>query len=283
MMDDIIIDKEFQDLLPELDTETFGLLEENIIENGCRDALVIWNNILVDGYNRFSICKKHGIPFITIEKSFESRENAIIWIISNQVSRRNLSPIQLSHYRGLHYRADKRIIKNKTGKNQHSEVFLHNEEIPHAQSISTVARLSKHYKVSKSTIERDAKVAAAIDAIGETSPDAKKKILSGEATVDKKELGELSAKSKEEIKEFAEAIETGAYEKQKNASHTPAGQEKTVDSIRAGMRYLNTGINKISNGVSAELPGIIKKSDRSELKTTLRSYIDKLEYFYDKI
>jgi hypothetical protein len=30
---------------------------------GCRDALVLWGDVLVDGHNRYGICTKHGIAF----------------------------------------------------------------------------------------------------------------------------------------------------------------------------------------------------------------------------
>ena len=139
----IIIDEEFQSLLPALDKETYMSLEQNILTNGCMFPLVLWGNTLIDGYNRYKICTEHDIPFQTIEKEFPLREAAMIWMISNQISRRNLNPIQLSYFRGLHYHADKKIVTNKGGNNQFSrqdEVVLQNEEQPESQS--TVARLS---------------------------------------------------------------------------------------------------------------------------------------------
>lgn len=39
-MKDLIIDEEFRELLPTLDKNTFALLEENVLENGIRDAIV---------------------------------------------------------------------------------------------------------------------------------------------------------------------------------------------------------------------------------------------------
>jgi len=105
----ITIDEEFKSLLPELDQRTYLTLEENLIQNGCRDAIVLWNGILIDGHNRYAICLKHDIPFGTADKEFRSREEVLIWIISIQVFRRNLSQIHLSHYCGLHYKAVKII------------------------------------------------------------------------------------------------------------------------------------------------------------------------------
>ena len=48
----IIIDEDIKCLMPTLDKETYALLEENILENGCRDALTLWDGILIDGFNR---------------------------------------------------------------------------------------------------------------------------------------------------------------------------------------------------------------------------------------
>ena len=104
----IIIDEQFQFLLPTLDEETYRLLEENILEFGVREPLVLWKGILIDGYNRYRICTEHNLEFNTVEMEFENREEVLIWIISNQISRRNMTPMQMSYFRGLHYMADKK-------------------------------------------------------------------------------------------------------------------------------------------------------------------------------
>jgi hypothetical protein len=280
-MQTIVIDEEFKSLLPKLDKETYVSLEANLVENGCRDPLVIWNDILVDGHNRYEICTQHDIPFSTVNKDFASREEALIWIITTQVSRRNLSPIQLSHYRGLHYRTERKIITNAGGKNQYSEVVSQNGEQPQTQS--TVARLATRYRVSPRTIERDAKIAEAIDAIGEASPEAKQMILAGEASISKKDLEELSSRPKEEITAIAEEIEKGTYENKKTAASSRESPARPVDSILAGMRPLETIISKLSDGFNSDLPKITKKADRAQLKTALRAFIDRLEDLYGRI
>ena len=77
-MREIIIDEEFMSLLPALDEETFRLLEENILEHGCRDPLVLWNGILIDGYNRYKILTYHDLDFNTVEMEFNNREEVKI-------------------------------------------------------------------------------------------------------------------------------------------------------------------------------------------------------------
>jgi len=277
-MREIIIDEEFKSLLPPLDMETFALLEENLLEHGCRDALVIWKGILIDGHNRYEICMMHEIPFNTVEKEFGSREEVLIWIISTQVSRRNLSPIQLSHYRGLHYRADRRIQGTNNqfvnqGEKRQNVVF---------QS-STSKRLAEKYRVSHKTIERDAKVAAAIDSIGEASPEAKRKILSGEVSIDKKVLEGLASRPKEDVVDIAYKIEEGVYEKKKSEAPATAGISDSANLDSSGMRPFEAAIARITEELFSELRKQAKNGDTSELKSALRSYIDMLEDMYSQI
>lgn len=92
----IIIDKEFQALIPPLSDDEFKQLEENCVRDGIREPLVIWpqdegNSVLIDGHNRFKIIAKHMLHYNTIYKQFKDRDEAKQWIILNQFGRRNLT------------------------------------------------------------------------------------------------------------------------------------------------------------------------------------------------
>lgn len=88
------IDKEFADLIPPLTPEEYKGLEQSILADGCRDALVVWGETLVDGHNRYKICTEHNIPFTTVSKDFDDRNAAMLWMMNNQLSRRNLNDFQ---------------------------------------------------------------------------------------------------------------------------------------------------------------------------------------------
>jgi len=85
------INPTFQNLIPPLSGEEFSQLEANILANGCRDPLKVWKGVIVDGHNRYAICTKHNIPFKTSEIRFASKKDAAMWIIDNQLGRRNLT------------------------------------------------------------------------------------------------------------------------------------------------------------------------------------------------
>ena len=57
----LTIDPEFKNLIPPLTSEEYAGLEESILAEGCRDSLVAWHGILIDGHNRYEICEKYGI------------------------------------------------------------------------------------------------------------------------------------------------------------------------------------------------------------------------------
>ena len=90
----ITIDTEFKNLIPPLTAEEYAGLEESILQEGCRDVLIVWGDTLIDGHNRFEICTRNNIPFEITEMFFPSRDDVKLWMLKNQLSRRNLSDMQ---------------------------------------------------------------------------------------------------------------------------------------------------------------------------------------------
>lgn len=91
----IRVDEEFRALIRPLSVEEREQLEQNILAEGCREPLVVWaeQNILLDGHNRLEICTSNEISFQTVGIELASRDDALLWIINNQLGRRNLEPI----------------------------------------------------------------------------------------------------------------------------------------------------------------------------------------------
>ena len=88
------IDEEFAALIPPLTDEEYKGLEASILAEGCRDALVCWGDVLVDGHNRYRICKAHGVSYDVVQKEFTDRNEVLLWMLHNQLGRRNLNDFQ---------------------------------------------------------------------------------------------------------------------------------------------------------------------------------------------
>ena len=84
------IEPSFRALIPPLTEGELTELEESLKAEGCRDQIVTWKGTIVDGHNRYDICKRHGIEFRTVEHDFSDADSAKAWIITNQLARRNV-------------------------------------------------------------------------------------------------------------------------------------------------------------------------------------------------
>jgi protein gp37 len=93
-MKDLQINPLFKALIPPLTAEEYSLLKQSINEDGCRDTLKVWNDTIVDGHNRYEICRELEVEFETEEMSFLSEDYAMVWIINNQLGRRNMTDYQ---------------------------------------------------------------------------------------------------------------------------------------------------------------------------------------------
>ena len=120
----ILILPELEELIPPLLTDELQQLEQNIIREGCREALLVWQTteetiypekkdtntvyVLIDGHNRYSICTKHGIDFKIHLVDFKNLYDARQYMVDNQLGRRNLTPEQVSYLRGMKYLTEKK-------------------------------------------------------------------------------------------------------------------------------------------------------------------------------
>jgi len=92
---DIVVKEELKAYIDPLTPEEHDALERSILAEGCRDALVLWGNVLVDGHNRYGICSKHGLPFQTVQNTrFQSMEDVHLWMIDQHLGRRSISDFQ---------------------------------------------------------------------------------------------------------------------------------------------------------------------------------------------
>ncbi len=90
---DLTVNEKFRRLCPPLCEAERAMLEESILAKGCEMPLIVWagKDTIVDGHNRYSICREHGIPFAISEEVFETEGDVLYWIVMNQIGRRNLN------------------------------------------------------------------------------------------------------------------------------------------------------------------------------------------------
>ena len=187
------IDPEFQSQIPPLTDDEFKQLEENILKEGkLLSPLIVWNNTLVDGHNRYAILQKHPeIYFSTMPLRFENREEAIAWICWNQLGRRNLTPEQKKFLIGKQYSVEHRK-PGGNGNNQYTtatqetvqEELCQNDTIPPTATENSVRKqIAERNNVSESYVVRSEKFMRGVEIMEQMVPGTKEKILSGQFKV----------------------------------------------------------------------------------------------------
>lgn len=171
----LVIMDELRNLLDLPSDEERKELERNLIEDGGpRDPLVIWDeeNAIIDGHNRYGICKAHDLPYKTVRKSFKDIAAVKEWMLRNQLGRRNLSPVRFSYYIGTLYN----MQKQDTGKREKMEQ-------------TTAEKIGDQFQVSERTVRRAGDEVKGIDAVG--------RVFGAQTVADK--IAAIKAKNEEAV------------------------------------------------------------------------------------
>src|SRR3954466_9868459 len=190
------VDLEFQSYLRRLREAEYGQLEASLIASGCREPLIVWHDIILDGHHRFEICTKHGISFETHEIDFPDRQAALAWMLQNQLGRRNCTLDEFAYYLGKLYEGRKRQGERTDlqGAEATSGTFY--------QKSTTAAIVAAEHGVSEKTVRNAAEFASNVDRLAEAAgPEVRRGILSGEVGL-----------TRQDVKEAAQAVEAHQQE-----------------------------------------------------------------------
>ena len=190
------INPEFKALIPSMKDEEYSQLEENILQDGIREPISIWQDFIIDGHNRFEIAKKHELEYATVEYTFDDESDVKIWIIKNQFGRRNLS----SYERSVLALELKPLIAEKAKVNMSDggkgSAISPDLRIDTRKELSIVAGVSDNTISKVEKIERSA------------TPEIKQLVKNGDISVN--QAAKIAEFNPEKQKEIAPLLEVGA-------------------------------------------------------------------------
>jgi transcriptional regulator with XRE-family HTH domain len=150
----ITINQELRSFIDPLTAIEYAALERSLLAEGCRDALVLWGEVLIDGHNRYDICRKHGIEFRTVQNtSFDSIDDVMLWVIDNHLARRSVSDYQ----RGVLALRKKEIVTARMAQRAGEPDKATDEDAPQAPESppwNTREEVAKAARVSSNTISQ---------------------------------------------------------------------------------------------------------------------------------
>lgn len=279
----LTIDPEFEAKCPPLTEDELAQLEENILEEGLvLMPLIVWDNTIVDGHNRYRIAQEHpGIEFRIHEKHFKNRYEALSWICKNQLGRRNLTPQQKKYLIGQRYAAEKSMLDFHGNQHTLAHESGLGQNDPDHTSHGTRTKIAEETNTSESYVKRADQYAKGIDAAEEVLPGIKNALLLGKFKPKEADVAAVARASPEERREKAEQLRVIPAKKPKADKDSPQSDVKrnrqdyaeidqvyeelrtqkhvTEDSALVSLRYVARNMVETCDALFANFPGLLTK------------------------
>ncbi len=271
---DLIIDEEFESVIPPLTDEEFELLKESVLNDGeVYHPLVVWNNIIVDGHHRYKILKEHPeVKYRIKERAFENRYEAISWICMNQLGRRNLNDAQKKMLIGRRYKTEKMARGASDGfrGNQHKK-SVKGQNVPLPDDVHiTSSRIATEMGTNEKTVRRAEKFVDGVDAAEEVLPGVTKDITSGKIKPKQADVAAIAKAPAEERRQLAENLYKKPTPEEKARNKNKRDLMKAIRMCDA--THIPSDTNKIT-------PQDMLMTFESEIEKVISSMDFCLDYF----
>lgn len=262
-IEDLVIDPEFESVIPPLTQQEFNQLRKNILEDKeVFHPIIVWDKTIIDGHNRYKILKTHqSLPFRIKKLDFADRYEAIAWICKNQIGRRNLSDTQKTILIGRQYEAEK-MSHGGARDCLETRSSPQNEDLQ-TGSQKTARKIAKEHGISRATVERNGEYVKALDIAKEHDANIERDILSGAINPSKQDVIRIGKVTKDEVPQMVKQLRN---------------QKK-----RTGNKKTGSTISSISEMMAEDKPPATESdmldSLQAAAKTLIRTFDNTFQYY----
>ena len=243
----ITVNEALKAYIDPLTPDEHAALERSILAEGCRDALVLWGDVLVDGHNRYGICQKHGLPFQTVQNTrFQSMEDVHLWMIDQHLGRRSVSDFQ----RGVLALRKREILAERRAQTIAATAFQDeaatseaNDATPEPNPLKSRTDIAKAARLSSSQIVQIEKIQK--QAAPELVAAVKSGVISINAAAAVASLPAEEQKSaalggKEELKQAAKRVRD--VQRKTPSDNQPSGEPDGTDAAPTELQALHAQV-----------------------------------------
>ena len=261
------IDEGLKAYIDPLTPDEHESLERSILAEGCRDSLVVWGDLLIDGHNRYGICQKHGLPFNTVQATqFKNMDDVHLWMIDQHLGRRSVSDFQrgVLALRKREIIAERRATAAAAVNAAKAEASEQSNDAPWegdtdpvvAQALASVAKVPDEALDTREALARAARLSAGqvkmIETIQEkAAPEVVAAVKSGEislnaaavvATLPEEEQQAVAAEGADALKQAAKRVRDA---KKKPKAEKPAAEESADAAPAASAEELQARVTEL--------------------------------------
>ena len=286
------IDPELKSIMSELAEDEKDMLEKSLLQDGYKGPpIVVWEDTIIDGHNRYELCRKHNIPFEVQEMQFDSKDEVIQWMIRAQIGRRNLSKAQRSalvrRFRPI-YEKEAKQNQIKAGGDKKSEEYKRTvtAKLPQANDASkgrnptTDQKLAELANVSERTFRMCDKV------LNSDNEGLKEDMLSGKKSINAsyKELQRLEKEGhKMDVPQQVKESASNRVVESNNKEEHISVEEYLLRIKASGDKLLTDVFDGVNWLLQKEYISASGQDITSRIHTELNDYLDGLQKFQDLI
>ena len=192
------VDEDIQRLKQPLSRFDLMTLRQKLLRFGCTEPILVWDNIIIDGKNRYDICKSNNIAFRVSEALISSKEEAIVVVCKKQLLREDITYEMRKYLIGKLYltevslKASKSFNTNKIHEQYVSGMVSRKQDI--------VEDVAAYLGVCVATIQKYTVFTKCVDSIRKKDPDLSQRILDGRVKISHSNLMEMEKFSSWELK-----------------------------------------------------------------------------------
>ena len=228
----ITVNDELRAYIDPLTPEEHQALERSILTEGCRDALVLWGEVLIDGHNRYGICQQHGIAFQTVQNThFKTLDDVHLWMIDQHLGRRSVSDFQ----RGV--------------------LALRKKEIVAAKARAAISQLAEAGSASGAEFPQDqaatsatAGSAADLAALPPAERLNSRESIAKAARISSATVVQIEKIQKSAAPELVEAVKAGTISINAAAAVSGLTQEEQIAAVAGGKKELQQAAKRAREG-----------------------------------
>lgn len=187
----------FQRLSIPAKEEQQSLLEKSLRKNGCREPIITWNGMILDGYKRYRYCMEEGIELSVEERDFDSQEEAISWVCRRRIKDCEHHTASYRYLVGKLYYEQKKIYRALRNLPENQRKIKLN---PMYNRVSQY--LGEELHLNRATVEHYGSYALAMDQIAEKCPALFDALLRGQIVLSVSETHKIGEYDEKQLREL---------------------------------------------------------------------------------
>ena len=225
----ITVNDELRAYIDPLTPEEHQALERSILTEGCRDALVLWGEVLIDGHNRYGICQQHGIAFQTVQNThFKTLDDVHLWMIDQHLGRRSVSDFQ----RGV--------------------LALRKKDIVAAKARAAISQMAEARPVSGAEFAQDLPASSNAELAAAALPPAERlnsrESIAKAARISSATVVQIEKIQKSAAPELVEAVKAGTISINAAAAVSGLTQEEQIAAVAGGKKEMQQAAKRAREG-----------------------------------